>query len=282
MNRYILFNVFFLLGVGGFTSDAHARRGIPIPVFWGSGEKMTDLGVLPADVSRSVAEELGSSVEVAFLHERVHLFWLDLWTWNGRHVIRAGDSYWQPDSKDWKDMIGEEPSSKYGTPILYRVPLMPALIGVLVVGYVVRKQFFKTEQEKLEAMMRDKRYERAIETIFGNEESETAATSMDEQKFLNAKNQLIAEGIDSGNAETNLRKITDAIIANTNAQIDAYLEVASQLDEAGELSDSAEVYSQVVSSLPETDERKELARKSLESVNQKLAANETEPNDGAA
>lgn len=262
------------------TSDAHARRGIPIPIFWGSGEEMTELGNLPPDVSSAVDEQLGSAVTVAFLHERVHVFWLDLWTWNGRHVLRAGDRYWEPDATEWKNMIGEEPSAKYGKPFLYRIPLLPALIAVATVGYATRKKFFKTEEEKLTALMNDKRYQASLETIFGDSNdapSSTVTTTIDEQKFQAARNQLISHGVDAHTAETNLRKISNAILANTNARIDGYLELASQLDREGEWDKSADVYSQVITSLPAGDERGKYAQQCLDSVKEKLGENATQP-----
>ena len=284
MKHQLLFLGAFLLAFCGYTADAHARRGIPIPIIWGSGEKMTEMGDLPPDVSRAVAEELGAKVTVAFLHARAHLFYLDLWTWNGRHVVRSGDKYWEPDSTAWRNMIGEEPSSKYGTPVLYRIPLLPALLIVVAIGYMVRKQFFTTDKEKLEALMNDSRYQRSIETMFGKEEDEAsiAITTLEEQRFLSAKNQLVGEGVAAHTAESNLRKIADTVLANTNARIDAHLELASELDQQGEWDKSVEVYSQVISSLPDGDDRIVYARNCLASVNEKRTAHAAQTSDAAA
>ena len=284
MKQHLLMLGFFVLGTCGITSDAHARRGIPIPIVWGTGEKLTKIDDLPPEVSRAVAEELGTEVTVAFLHERAHLFWLDLWTWNGRHVLHSDNKYWEPGPTEWRNMIGGEPSAKYGKPILYRIPLLPALLTVVVVGYVMRKQFFKTEHEKLQVLMNDKRYQRAIQTIFdesGDEGSPKAITTLSEQRFLTAKNQLIGEGIVAHTADSNLRKIVDAILANTNSQIDAYLELASQLDQQGDCDKSADIYYQVISSLPDDDERKPYAQDCLTSVREKCTANDTVPSDAA-
>ena len=61
--------------------NAYARRGFPIPIFFGYGEEMVDIVELPSNVAPVVEAELGRAVKVAFVYERAHLFWLDLWTW---------------------------------------------------------------------------------------------------------------------------------------------------------------------------------------------------------
>lgn len=272
MTRRLLSIGVFVLAVSGITSEAYARRGIPIPVIGGYGEELTEMGDLPPEVSRAVTRELGSAVRVAYLHQRVHVFWLDVWTWNGRHVLHSGDTYWEPDSTQWQEMIGADPVSKYGKPILYRLPLIPALLIVAFVGSAVHNYFFKTDEEILKALMIDKRYQRSIETIFGRRDEQEfakAITTVDEQRFLRAKNELIGDGLDPHTAESNLRKVTDAILANTNAQIDAYLEVASRLDHEGEWDKSAEVYAQLISSLPDNDDRLTYVRNCLAAVKDK-------------
>jgi hypothetical protein len=260
----------------GTADSAYAQRSIPIPIVWGYGEELTDLGELPPDAARSIAKELRTPVTVAFLHERAHIFLLDLWTWNGRHVLHSADKrfYWELDSTAWQELIGGDPSAKYGKPILYRIPLLPALLVVAVVGYALRKRFFKTEQEKLEALITDRRYQRSLQILC---ESAKSITTLDEQRFLRAKNELIGEGVDAHSAETNLRKIADRIFANTNSQIDDAFAAASRLDQQGDWDKSAEIYSQILSSLPHNDERLTYARNCLALLNDKLAANAKEP-----
>lgn len=64
MKRTLLLLSVFMLSVCGTTPNAHAKRGIPIPIVWGSGEKMTDL---PPEVANAVADELGTQVTVALI-----------------------------------------------------------------------------------------------------------------------------------------------------------------------------------------------------------------------
>lgn len=274
MRRVCLLLSAFAVACSVGSQNAHARRGIPvpIPVFWGSGEKMTEMGDLPREVSRSANEELGMPVTVGFLHERAHLFWLDLWTWNGRHVLYSGENYWELDPIAWREMIGSDPSSKYGKPVFYRVPSLMALLGVVGAGYWSRRRFFKTEQEKLEALFKDKRYQRSLETLFSNSEGENqglAITEIDEQRFLRAKRELTGVGIDADMAEANLRKVADVVIESTNAEIDGAIKVASEMDQQGESAKSAEIYDQLIALLPNDDDRHAYVTNCLASVNAK-------------
>jgi hypothetical protein len=69
----------------------------------------------------------------------MHVYYCDLWTWNGCYVLRSGDRYWEPDSAGWQKLIGGEPSARYGRPLLYRVPLLLAILIVVAVGCAAGK-----------------------------------------------------------------------------------------------------------------------------------------------
>lgn len=84
---------------------------------------------------------------VRFLYDHAQVYWLDLWTWNGRYVLYSGDRYCELDATEWQNVIEGDPSVIYGKPILYRMPLLPTLLVVFVVGAVVRRSFFRTEQK---------------------------------------------------------------------------------------------------------------------------------------
>ncbi len=282
MFRRILVLCSFLTVFGSAAETAFARRGIPIPIVWGKGEELKDLGELPPEIAKTIQEESGKSLKVAYLYEHAHVFWMDIWTWNGRHVLYAGDEYWEPDSETWQAMIGSQPTQKYGKPILYRVPVLPALILLGVVGVSVRKIFFKTADEKLAAVMNDQRYQKAIQTIFGSdsdEDNEKFVTSIDDEKFRRARDELVDAGVKVDAADANLQKISNAILANTNANIDSAFEAAAVLENHRDLDRSAEIYTQLADSLPHNDERFATAISRLESVNAKRAASESAGDD---
>ena len=81
----------FLLAVWGTILETHASLRIPILIVSGHEEEITEMGELSPEVSTAVAEEIGTDLTLDFIHERTHVFWLDLWTWNGRHVLHSGD-----------------------------------------------------------------------------------------------------------------------------------------------------------------------------------------------
>ena len=214
MNHRLLFLVVFMLTFWGTAQDAHARRGIPIPIIWGHGEKMTEMGELPPEASSNVPGELGTRVTVAFLHERVHVFFVDLWTWNGRHVLHSTDTYWEPDSTAWRQMIGGEPSTKYGKPLLYRIPLLPALLIVTVVGYFGCKHFVKTDQEKLEDLLNDKRFQSTIDTSDDGAMEDAYRIAAEQMKRhvgdWEIRSSLIKAGLDEQSAARIMRDLSNA------------------------------------------------------------------------
>ncbi|MEX2188308.1 MAG: hypothetical protein WD875_15985 [Pirellulales bacterium] len=269
MRQILLASCGLLLALIGMTSDA---RAIPIPIIWGNDEKMTEMGSLPPEVESSLAEELKTRVTVAFLNDRIHVFYCDLWTWNGRHVLRSGNDYWELTAADWHDLIGDEPAAKYGVPIMYRVPLAPALLALAVVGIVVRKKFFKTEDEKLAALFADERYQKALDAIFADDdaESDKLVTEIDQRRFDEAKSQLVSEGVAAHVAHANLRKMADFVREQTNARIDAHMESAEHFEMVGELDAAADAYAKLVGCLPERDPRHAQARERFAAVQAKL------------
>jgi hypothetical protein len=278
VNRHFLVCCSFLVMLVATSENAWARRGIPIPVIWGYGEKFSELGELSPDTARAIADELGFPVTVALLHSHVHVFWLDLWTWNGRYVLHSGDRYWEPDTAGWQELINGDPSSKFGKPLLYRIPLVPGLLAIGAFGYAVRKRFFRTEQERLEALMSEERYQQSVAMLFEKGtgvDAGKAMTTLDERNLQRAKDKLIAEGEDFYTAEMNLRRIADVILEKTNSQIDNALEVAAQLEQAGDLDKSAEVYSAVIESLPFNDHRLSSAQARLADLNSRRTAAES-------
>lgn len=121
------------------------------------------------------------------------------------------------------------------------------------------------------ALLEDERYQKVLEMIFGKQDvpDDTVVTSIDQRRFMAAKNHLIAECVTVDAAEANLRRPADGICANTNALIDSHLDLASQLDQEGKWGDSAHVYSELIVSLPDGDDRKARARLCLASLDAK-------------
>ena len=57
------------------------RFRIPIPIIYGSDEKIIHVTDLPPDIRQAVSQKLEQDVAVGFYYKRCHIFWLDVWTW---------------------------------------------------------------------------------------------------------------------------------------------------------------------------------------------------------
>lgn len=280
-DQYVLF-VAFLLCTCGMTSEAYGWGGIPIPILWGHGETMTEMGELPLEVSQDIEAELGPSVTVAFVHSYFHVFFLDVWTWRGRHVLHCGDGYREIDDVTWREMIGSSPTAKYGKPIRYR---LPRIIALLLAALMTYSWLHKTEEEKLQALFKNKKYQRSLEMCVGtkdfeNQQGSQLVISIDEERFTAAKDALIANGIKPQLAETNLRQMAEVVIKEHLATVDKQLDVAFDLDKQGEWQRSAEIYEHIISVLPAEHELAIYAQERLGALRKnKPAATATEQTD---
>lgn len=271
MNRLMLMCSVFVAVCLGMTDAAYARR-MPLPIVFGWGEDLTNVGELPPEVARQASAEVGTQVQVAFLSNRLHLFWLPIWTWNGRHVLRSGDRYWDLPAASWDIMIGGPASAKYSTPLWYSYPPGAVLLGVLA-AWMVGAHFYPTEEKRLAALNNDKRYHQALQTLFPAEgEGGRGVLEIDERRFQQATAELIAAGVDSQVVEANLRRMAEGRVAQLNAWADQSLAAAAEWEKRGQLDQGAEVYSTLAQWLPLNDERQAQAEKCLAAINDRRAA----------
>jgi hypothetical protein len=111
---------------------AEAGRGF---VLWGHGEHITDLGTLPIEVRERLAERDPEVAQcrLGFLYEFVDVFWVDVWTRSGRHVLYAGDSYYELEGELLGVFAGAGGDRLLRVPFGYRVP--PGLVvGLVAIG----------------------------------------------------------------------------------------------------------------------------------------------------
>ncbi|MBL8817082.1 MAG: hypothetical protein JNL58_13725 [Planctomyces sp.] len=265
MNRNILLLSIVVSSLSAFADTASA--GIPIPILYGDGEEIKDVGEVPPEVARSLADELGAQVRVGFLYHRFHIFWLDAWTSNGRHVLYSGDKYWTPTSSEWPNIIGGDPAEKFGIPLLYRIPPILGILSCVLVLWVVAEVSMKSDVQKLNKLLNDKRYRKSIEIMFGASSSGKLVTKLHEDRWQRAMDYLLGEGISHSIAEKNLRVLVGWVLENTNQQIDRMFEAASMHEQQGEWETCAAIYSQLISSLPDDDERVPYAQNCLAAAN---------------
>ena len=201
-----------LVGVTSFCNEAQAKG---IPIFFGWGETISHVRDLPSEVKQEARQELGRDVAVGFKYNRFHIFWLDIWTWGGSHVLYSGDDFWEPTPTGWKELLGGEGSASLGKPFLYRFPLGLTLLGsvvvVAVLGKTIGSRLFPSEETCVRRLLKDKRYREAVRRyeqkvsppgglsrIEGSEEGDPKAA------FAGAVEYLRSQGVPTAEAEENL------------------------------------------------------------------------------
>jgi rubrerythrin len=208
----------------------------------------------PQSVRAEISSEIGSDVSVGFLYSRFHIFYANMWTWNGRFVLYHGEEYVEIPASGWHGMIGEDPKDKYEKPFLYRYPLGLIILGSIVALWIIWSRIYQPKSKKLAKLFRDSRYTETLEKLFPD--SEPALTSKyGESAFNAAVSNLHSKGISRSRAETNLQMMAEAVLAERNAQIDHTLRVAASLAQRGEYPQSCDVLEQLIGALPESDPR---------------------------
>jgi hypothetical protein len=128
----------------GLTGVAEAGKGF---ILWGHGEHIKDCGALPGTVRDRLA---GLDPDVArsrigYLYGFFDIFWLDIWTWIGRHVLYVGDSYYDLEGELLEVFAEAGGKEHLHVPLGYRVP--PGLVtGVGVIGAMVLWERVKTRR----------------------------------------------------------------------------------------------------------------------------------------
>ena len=100
---------------------------------------MKEIGEVPEEHHEAIRTELGGPANVGFVHHAFGLFWLDIWTWDGRFCLYHGDKYWEIDAEQAAVFLGK-PIDKLGKPIFYTLPP-----GLLVLIAIVAQQQERSE-----------------------------------------------------------------------------------------------------------------------------------------
>ena len=210
-------------------AQAEARRGI---ILITSGDTIKHVADVAAEMKPVIREVTGSSVEykVGYLHERIGVFWIDLWTWGGEYVLydESEQDLWELDAEETAAIMGTTPD-KLSTPLFYSFP--PGLLALGVIGAVcVGLNTFAAgkpnsqDDEQVETLLADSRYEEALVTVIDHHNqkqvaaSEEAASGVANQQtfedesvvFDRAVQKLVEQGIDYNEAFCNLSLLRDA------------------------------------------------------------------------
>jgi len=192
---------------------AEARMGI---VIFNHGEDIKEIGAVVDEHVEDVREATGTSPSVGFIHDGFGLFWLNVWTWNGRYCLYEGDQYWELEPAYAALLLGVA-QSELSSPLFYRFP--PGLFALVGIGVLigVAKIFSVRREKALGRLFEDERYRRALDLI----RERTAASTEDEKAvdddaafakgFEDAVNYLNGEGVPADQARENLVTMINVI-----------------------------------------------------------------------
>ncbi|MEZ6183584.1 MAG: hypothetical protein R3F62_01070 [Planctomycetota bacterium] len=116
--------------VGALPEVAEAKRGIPFLIT--HGEDVAEVGAPTADRVPMLTEITGSGgLKVGYLHSHFGIFWLKLWTWDGKYVLYDGrDNYWEIDEQQATECLGYAASP----PFSVRFPTGLMILVILGAG----------------------------------------------------------------------------------------------------------------------------------------------------
>lgn len=194
-------------------SPRAAQAGIPI--VYGTADKIVRLGTLPKEAADSVEQELHKRVELGYFYQRFQIYWLDFWTWDGKHVLFAGDEYWELEPDQWSDLLGDSKATLLKEPFLYNFP--PGLIIVCAIGVMCTAASWRTRRRMSRAtsLLNDPRYPEAMRRFFELMSQSTAteqgpAPSASGKAMMDAVQVLRQRGIPLEEAEENLKFLVGA------------------------------------------------------------------------
>lgn len=126
-------------------SDAQAKKGIAII---NTGEDITHL----ADVDAKSLEEVKASTgaqkpAIGYLYSEFGIFWLNLWTWDGKYVLFENDQVWDVTPEQAAKFSGVT-VDELSKPFFYSVPPGLAILVILGLLFVAFMFFVKGDDDE--------------------------------------------------------------------------------------------------------------------------------------
>jgi hypothetical protein len=173
---------------------------------------------------------MGSNPAVGYYYSYFGIFWLDLWTWGGKHCLYEGKNVWKDVPTDVIAGMLNTSEDKLFKPWNYTFPpgllVLGGIVGIAILVGLLRK----SPEAKAKELLEDPRYLKALEAMnaeIKREEAAAAATAQSQsdqeaqvagmvleeapkesdKPYAAALNHLINEGIPAPEAEKNLNLI---------------------------------------------------------------------------
>ena len=117
----MLLTIAFLL-----TGNAEARGLVII----NHGEDIVDIGEVAEEHKESVRTEIGGDAKIGYIHNAFGVFWLNIWTWDGRYCLYLNDQYWELEPEQAATLLGQ-PDRALRNPLFYTFP--PGLLVLIAI-----------------------------------------------------------------------------------------------------------------------------------------------------
>ena len=211
---------------------AEARRG---PVLITHGDSIKHIADLPAALREEARAEGKTPPAVGWVHEQFGVFWLDVWTWNGRLCLYTDEGYMDNIPPAALAELAGISESELKPPFLYHFPpgLMLIVGGVVVWGGAACRNNVRSKAEgrRIRELFEDGRYKRALEILGEHHARRQAAAAaaesagqpapeadpQDDGGFAAAVQHLVDSGIDRPDAERNLSTMLSLLAARNAA-----------------------------------------------------------------
>lgn len=189
------------------------------------GEKIVDVGVVAEEHREAMREEFGADPSVGFIHNGFGLFWLNIWTWDGRYCAYQGDQYMELEPQQAAMLLGV-PLNQLRKPIFYRFPPGLLILIVIVAIYATHKFVTASKEKKLSALFEDPRYKRALNMIServkqaeGASETEGDQESAFDKGLEDGVAYLAGEGIPEAEGRSNLATMVNIIVQSRQEEV---------------------------------------------------------------
>ena len=116
-----------LLAIAFLLPGSAEARGV---VVFNHGEDIVDIGEVAEEHKESVRTEIGGDAKIGYIHNAFGVFWLNIWTWDGRYCLYLNDQYWEFEPEQAATLPGQ-PDRALRNPLLYTFP--PGLLVLIAI-----------------------------------------------------------------------------------------------------------------------------------------------------
>jgi len=156
-----------------------------------------------SDLKPEAVAEYGPDVKVGYLYQQFGIFFLEIWTWDGKFVLYEGDNY---NDELADDALANIAATGLSKPWNYTFP--PGFLVILVAAMIGLALFLhgRKQAKEVAIIMGDQRYQQAFNMMVqSHQEGAPPPSTFDEAVAF-----LQQQGVSPDEARQNLQKVVDA------------------------------------------------------------------------